>query len=116
MEICHPVSASLHNLRSFAIFLEKSKDNKTFLKGRLVAGKDFDDPLTTSSRYGDVSSPTISHGAVMMIAAIAAAEGRHVMTVVLEKFKDIVGFAKTQAYNNLFSVDDISIPLTPAES
>ena len=49
------------SLRSFAIFLERSKDNKAFLKGRLVAGKDFDDPLTKTSRYGDVSSPTISH-------------------------------------------------------
>ena len=36
--------------------------------------------------------------------------------ILLEEFKDIVGFTKTPAYNNLFSVDDTSIPLTPAES
>ena len=36
--------------------------------------------------------------------------------ILLEEFKGIVGYAKTPAYNNLFSVDDTSIPLTPAES
>ena len=36
--------------------------------------------------------------------------------VLLKEFKDIVGFAKTPAYNDLFSVDDTSIPLTPTES
>ena len=32
------------------------------------------------------------------------------------EFKDIVGFAKMLAYNDLFSVDDTSIPLTSSES
>ena len=75
-------------------FKEKYKPDGMFdkLKARLVAGGNRQDRSIYSE--SDTSSPTVATEAVMMIAAIAARECRHVVTIDIGgaflrgKFKD----------------------------
>ena len=65
-------------IRAYTFLKEKLNSKGEFekLKARTVAnGSQMD-----RSVYSDVSSPTVATSAVFIIAAIAAAEGRHVMT------------------------------------
>jgi hypothetical protein len=66
-------------IRSHMFIKEKFTADGTFekLKSRLVAGGDQQD----RDLYEDVSSPTASITSLFMLAAIAAKEGRHVVTV-----------------------------------
>ena len=68
-------------IRSLLFFKEKYKPDGTFdkLKARLVAGGHMQDRSVYSQ--SDTSAPTVATEAVMMIAAIAAKEQRHVITV-----------------------------------
>jgi hypothetical protein len=65
-------------IRSYLFIKEKYDASGTFdkLKSRLVAGGDAQDPAL----YPDRSSPTADVAAVFAVAAIAAREGRHVVT------------------------------------
>ena len=81
-------------IRSLLFFKEKYKPDGTFdkLKARLVAGGHMQDRSVYSQ--SDTSAPTVATEAVMMVAAIAAKEQRHVITVDIGgaflrgKFKD----------------------------
>jgi len=81
-------------IRSMMFFKEKYKPNGMFdkLKARLVAGGHQQDRSVYSE--SDTSSPTVATEAVMMVAAIAARERRHVVTIDIGgaflrgKFKD----------------------------
>jgi hypothetical protein len=79
----HPVApgeASGHQIiRSHMFLKEKFLADGTFdkLKARLVAGGDMQD----RNLYDDVSSPTASITSLLMVAAIAAREKRHVYTL-----------------------------------
>lgn len=78
-----PKSLTKNQLRkiiSSSMFLkEKFLSNGEFekLKARLVAGGHQQD----KSLYDDISSPTVATSSAFMIAALAAREGRHVVTV-----------------------------------
>ena len=65
-------------IRSSIFLKEKFTSTGVFdkLKARLVAGGNMQD----RSLYDDVSSPTVTTSSVMMIAALAAKEQRHVIT------------------------------------
>ena len=81
-------------IRSMMFFKEKYKPNGMFdkLKARLVAGGHQQDRSVYSE--SDTSSPTVATEAVMMVAAIAARDRRHVVTIDIGgaflrgKFKD----------------------------
>ena len=81
-------------IHSMLFFKEKYKPDGLFdkLKARLVAGGNRQDRSIYSE--SDTSSPTVATEAVMMIAAIAARERRHVVTIDIGgaflrgKFKD----------------------------
>ena len=66
-------------IRSSIFSKEKFLSDGTFekLKSRLVAGGNMQD----KALYEDVSSPTVSTTAAFIIAAIAASEGRHAVTI-----------------------------------
>jgi hypothetical protein len=66
-------------IRSSMFLKDKFNANGDFekLKARLVAGGDMQD----RTNYDDVSSPTASTSAVFLVAGIAAAERRHVVTM-----------------------------------
>jgi hypothetical protein len=79
-------------IRSFVFFKEKYLPDGKFdkLKARLVAGGH----MENRELYGDISSPTVSLTAVMMVLTIAAKEARHIAAL------DIAGAYLNAAMNN----------------
>ncbi len=79
----HPMSLTAdqekRRITSFLFIKEKYNASGKFekLKGRLVAGGHKQD----RELYEDISSPTVSTPSVFLIAALAAAERRHVVTM-----------------------------------
>lgn len=70
----------LRSIIRSSLFLKDKFDasgNFVKVKGRVVAGGDKQD----KSLYDDLSSPTVSHEAIMIVLAIAAAQRRKVATV-----------------------------------
>jgi hypothetical protein len=80
-EIVNPNTLSKHQItsriRSLMFLKEKFNAQGTFekLKARLVAGGHMQD----RDLYFDISSPTASMAAILMVAALAAKEGRFVV-------------------------------------
>jgi hypothetical protein len=101
-----PVPPSFHSLKklikSFLFLKQKTSSTGEFLKlkSRLVAGGHLQD--TSDLLYEDVHSPTAYLPHVMMVAALAARDNRHVKTI------DITGAylnADTSSHGVLMEID-----------